>query len=103
VDHENRIRSDNSWANLRDATRQQNNTNVGLRKDSTTGVKGVYPRKNGTFRSSIQVNGKRTYLGTFDTLDEATAVRLAAVKKCHGEFAYIAANDNNSATQSRVA
>ena len=86
VDHRNGFRDDNRWHNLRAANRSQNGYNAKRRSDNSTGVKGVYPHKN-RFRAKINVNGKAKYLGTFDTLAEASDARVAAERQYHGEFA----------------
>jgi len=41
------------------------------RKDSTLGIKGITPTKSGNFQAYVQRDGKRRYLGTFDTIEEA--------------------------------
>ncbi len=47
------------------------------RKDSTIGIRGVSPERN-KFRARIQVDRQRRYLGTFETVEEATeAIRKA--------------------------
>ena len=40
IDHINRIRDDNRWCNLREATRSQNSHNVNITKRNTSSVKG---------------------------------------------------------------
>ena len=66
---------------LRLVTPSQNSQNRrGARSDSTTGIRGV--SKNGSrFTASISRNGKRVYLGTYDTAEEAGQVaRLARLE-----------------------
>ena len=41
IDHKDLIKHNNAWDNLRQATRLDNVRNVGLRKDNTSGHKGV--------------------------------------------------------------
>ena len=87
VDHRNTIRSDNRLDNLREATRQQNQSNRSLSKNNSSGFKGVIPRNNGNYEAKIIVNGKYTYLGTFeDPVLAAEAYDKAAVQH-FGEFA----------------
>lgn len=79
IDHINGDRSDNRIANLRQVTRQQNCRNAAMRSHNKTGVNGVayYPRHR-RFRVIMSVDGKSRYLGSFKTLEEATAVRKSA-------------------------
>jgi hypothetical protein len=60
IDHANCDRTDNRWANLRLATRSQNQANT--RPRAASGLKGAYP-----MRLKWQAKIKRIYLGTFDT------------------------------------
>lgn len=92
VDHENRVRSDNRWINLRPATYAQNNQNRTAVVVASSGLKGAFldkrAKKPGSKRwvSSIQVNGKPIHLGNFHTAEEAHQAYVAAAKKYHGEF-----------------
>jgi hypothetical protein len=62
--------------------------NSKLRKDSTSGFKGVtYCKRNNKYASVIKLNQKLIWLGYFiDPLDAARAYNEAALKY-HGEFA----------------
>ncbi|TWA89567.1 HNH endonuclease [Bradyrhizobium stylosanthis] len=83
IDHENTIRDDNRWTNLREATPTQNNANVCSRA-----LKGVdFHKYRNQWRARIRLNGKRHDLGHFETAEEASAVYTAAFKAAHGEFA----------------
>lgn len=62
-----------------------NLVNNKVRKDSSTKVKGVY-KSGGKFKSSIGIKGEEIYLGTFESLEEATAARLEAEKKYHEPY-----------------
>lgn len=87
IDHINGVRGDNRFANLREATRFQNTRNTGLRRDNKTGVKGVEWRPySKRFIASIRLNGKRCYLGSFASLEEAKETRELASKKLHGDY-----------------
>lgn len=89
VDHKNRCRSDNRWTNLRTVTRSQNHANVTKpRGSSASGVRGVALQKTtGRWFAHIQFEGKRTYLGTFSTIEEAARVRRDAELSLFGEYA----------------
>ena len=86
VDHKNLNRADNRWRNLREATPFQNTGNCPLRRDSSTGRKGVHHHGE-RFRARIRVNGELKSLGLFDTADAASAAYEAAAKIAFGEFA----------------
>jgi hypothetical protein len=93
IDHINGVRDDNRLANLREASRGQNISNARIRKDNTTGVKGILKpvaRANGgkAWRVGIRVGGKRHHIGYFNSMEEAeVAVRESRVK-LHREFAH---------------
>ena len=86
VDHENRVPDDNRWENLRPATSSQQKMNTGMRKDNTSGVRGVR-RKRSRWVANIGVNKTNIYLGLFDTLEAAAEARRAAELRYFGEFA----------------
>jgi hypothetical protein len=91
LDHRNNQRADNPIDNLREASNGDNAANARLRKDNTSGFKGVSrdPRSP-RWIALIRKNRKQIYLGSFDTREEAYAVYCAAAVKHFGEFARIA-------------
>ncbi|EKL8565176.1 HNH endonuclease [Pseudomonas aeruginosa] len=84
VDHINRDREDNRFANLRRASRAQNLRNKGGYRSSTTGATGVSMRGK-RYRAYINRDGRRFTLGTFDTLEAAQAAYSAAKAVLHPE------------------
>lgn len=56
------------------------------RSDNTSGFRGVYKRKNGSYRVDIGFKKHRYYLGTFKTYEEAVRARLAAETAIHERF-----------------
>jgi len=88
VDHRNGVRSDNRWSNLRLATRTQNQWNTGTRSDNSSGFKGVTRPKGRTkWHAYINENGRRKFLGSYLTAEEANQAAIAARQAAHGEFA----------------
>ena len=84
VDHINGNRHDNRWANLRAANRSENNQNTGKRSDNTSGFRGVWLNKDKQkWSAMITHKGKRTFLGNFETPEEAYAEYLDAKSKIH--------------------
>jgi hypothetical protein len=88
IDHIDGNGLNNKWSNLREATPSQNSMNQKVRSDCASGIKGVsYDNRRNLWYAYIDVDGKRKHLGRHETLDEATAARMAAQSKFHGEFA----------------
>lgn len=85
VDHVDHNQDNNCIQNLRMATGQQQQFNRGIFKNNELGVKNIKFRK-GKFISRIQVNGKRIYIGFFDTLGEAQLAYDLKAKELHKEF-----------------
>lgn len=86
IDHINGDRSDNRWANLREATKSQNRYNQRMHRDNCAGLKGVYARRGG-YRACIKFNGRHIHLGDFPDKYQAHAAYVAAAEKYFGEFA----------------
>lgn len=87
VDHENRVRSDNRWSNLRLADDADNTANQSVRSDNTSGYPGIYAHRNGRFYAHLYRNNKRHSLGGFPSLEAAIAARRAAEAEHFGAFA----------------
>ena len=85
IDHANGVLDDNRIANLREASFQQNCANAKLRKDNSSGSKGVKRFKN-RWQARIGENGK-IHLGAYDTKAEAAAAYAGAAKVMYGKFA----------------
>jgi hypothetical protein len=82
IDHINGDRDDNRIENLRAATRTQNMMN------SATG-KGWHKHGN-RWQALIRANGKRLFLGCFDTEAQAREAYEKAAREHHGAFSVIA-------------
>lgn len=87
VDHINRDKLDNRRENLRTATAQQNSFNVDKHSDNTSGHKGVtWDKLRRKWVASIVKDGKRRFLGRFDTAEEAARTYDDAAELLFGEF-----------------
>ena len=87
-DHMDNDPLNNRRNNLRLASKSQNQMNHALRKDNTTGYKGVvYHRNANRWTAEIQVNKKKIYLGCFKSPELAYEAYCKAAKEYHGEFA----------------
>lgn len=88
VDHSNRDKRDNEGGNLRLADHIQSSQNRRKRSDNLSGVAGVSFRPDiNKWRARITVSKRILDLGSFDTLEEAAAVRKAAEIEHFGSFA----------------
>lgn len=88
LDHINNDRGDNRISNLRLSTPSKNAMNRKCRSDSRSGIKGItWNEKEGVWRATIGINGKRKTLGRFSTAQEAHAAYCEAARLIHGEFA----------------
>ena len=89
VDHINYNETlNNKKSNLRLCTNTQNNFNKPPMKGCKSKYKGVVYRKN-LWMASIQINGKKVYLGTYDSEIKAALAYDNIAKKHIGEFAYL--------------
>ena len=85
VDHINHDTNDNRKENLRIVTRSQNQMNLSLKSNNTSGVTGVYfDNTHNYWVSKIQ----DSILGYFSNFDEAVKTRKEAEKIYFGEYSY---------------
>lgn len=88
VDHRDNDRTNNKWANLREATRSQNIHNMGMRERNSSGRKGAtFDRSRNSWQAQITVNGAHHHLGRFETREEAGDAYDRAALKYFGDFA----------------
>lgn len=79
LDHINRDRSDNRWANLREVSRIENSWNTGPQRRNTSGHKGVtWHRRNKKWQVQMRVKKQTHYIGQFDSLEDAVLARKTA-------------------------
>lgn len=87
IDHDNNIKYDNRWINLREADNQLNHYNLLKPKNNTSGAKGVRKVKSGKYETRIKHNQRTISLGVFNTLEEASNAYLDRAKQYANEFA----------------
>lgn len=89
VDHIDHQPDNNSWANLRPATRAENNLNRHSYANKSSGVKGVSWHKAGRkWQVRVQIKRKILCIGLFDDIELAQLAAEEAREKYHGNFAW---------------
>lgn len=84
IDHMDGMRANNQFANLRSATRQVNAQNKRrASSNSKAGLLGVSHTTNGKPFARIGNDGKQTFLGVFDSAQEAHAAYVSAKRQLH--------------------
>ena len=87
IDHINRVKCDNRFENLREATNGQNRANT--KSSSKHGLKGVSYKKwlkDKPWEARITFQKKVHSLGCFATKEEAHEAYCVEAKRLHGEF-----------------
>lgn len=90
VDHINGNKLDNRKNNLRLCNNFENNVHRGLRKNNTSGYKGViWNKQRRKWAAIIRTGSKRLWVCFSDDPIEAAKAYNEAAKKYHGEFAVL--------------
>jgi hypothetical protein len=88
VDHVDMHGWDNRRHKLRLCSNQQNHANRGKNRNNTSGFKGVsFDKRAGRFVAGIKVDGRRRFLGSFITPEEASVAYSRAAEAAFGDFA----------------
>lgn len=88
VDHENGDQLDCTRRNLRPAIDNQNQQNCRMRRDNTSGFRGVHlDSRTGRWRATAQDKGVKKSLGCHPTAREAALAYDRRVRWAHGVFA----------------
>lgn len=85
IDHINRNRSDNRFANLRDVPRGLNRANSALGRNNTSGLRGVSPEGD-KWRAQIKVDKRTRQLGLHDTPEAALDAYTRAASAIPGRI-----------------
>ena len=87
VDHKDRDKLNNRKSNYRVCSFAKNLLNSGMKKNNTSGYKGVF-KEGKKWQARIGVDGENIRLGLFKDKREAAKAYNAGAIKHHGEFAY---------------
>lgn len=87
IDHIDGNRQNNRIENLRLADKFGNAQNKRMHKNNTSGVKGVYWKKDkNKWAAQIMCNNKPKFIGYFDSLDDANNATFLTRNELHGKF-----------------
>lgn len=87
IDHKDVDGTNNAWSNLRLATPRQNKANTKIRKNNTSGYRGVtFDKSRGKWQAKISHFGKTINLGRFGAKEDAVSAYEAAALEAFGEF-----------------
>jgi hypothetical protein len=86
VDHRDGDKLNNRRSNLRICDAAGNARNRGMARNNRSGFKGVHASAD-KFVAQISLNGRRIYIGSFDTAVEAARAYNSRATSLHGEFA----------------
>jgi len=87
IDHDNRIRNDDRWCNLSEATYQEQQSNTKRRCNNKSGVTGVsYDNIRNKWRACIYTSGKQKLIGRFDDFEEAVTARRKMEERYAAKF-----------------
>jgi hypothetical protein len=88
IDHINGVRSDNRIANLRVCSNTENVRNAKMRRDNTSGIKGVFWHKaSNAWCARVSHDGRMVNGGTFKNIEDAKHAAIELREKLHGDFA----------------
>lgn len=83
IDHINGDEQDNRLSNLRDVSHSINQQNIISRKKLSKLPMGVKATPAKKYQARIWIGGKHLYLGTFDSIDQASGAYKRAKKRYH--------------------
>jgi len=87
VDHIDNDKLNNHSSNLRWATHQENQRNVPLQSNNTSGIKGVtWDPINKNWRARIMIDRITINLGSYNTIEEAILARQTKANQAFGIF-----------------
>lgn len=87
IDHKNRIKSDDRFNNLREATHAQNSRNRVHPTVPKSGERNIhFHTESNVYMVKFMINRRYRYFGSFRTVAEAIPVRDRVARKLHGKF-----------------
>ena len=85
IDHIDRVRTNNRFSNLREATMRDQLGNASMRKNNTSGIRGV-SRKRNKWQAQLAYRGTYYSLGSFSSKTQAKSVYDNLSIRLRGKF-----------------
>jgi acyl-CoA synthetase (NDP forming) len=77
--------------------------NSNFRNDNSSGIKGVnFHKKSNKWQAEINIDGIKIYLGTYDTIEQATQARVQRAKKAFGQYVSAYEGVNHGAKKMKI-
>jgi len=90
IDHKNGNKLDNRRGNLRICTYPENCINSPMKKNNTSGYKGVtFWKRDNNWKAQIRFNRKNLHIGYFQTKEKAAKAYNKKARELFGNFAYL--------------
>jgi hypothetical protein len=87
LDHIDGDKTNNRLANLREASRSENNINRSVPRSNTSGFRGVsWHKRVRKWEANIKFGGRQKHLGYYSCPAEAHRAYVEAATKLHGDF-----------------
>ena len=87
VDHIDNNKQNNHVQNLRWCTNAENQRNVSISKNNTSGIKGIsWDKRSNKWLVEIRYNYKGIHIGRFSNLEDAKQARINKANELFGEF-----------------
>ena len=103
IDHKDRDGLNNQKSNLRHITQKDNNRNIGIKGNNTSGYIGVsWHKKSQRYQVQIYHNKKRVYLGTYNSKEEGAKIYDSAIKYHYKEFGVLNFPDDGTITPKSI-
>lgn len=88
IDHIDGDKLNNRVSNLRFCSQAENSRNQTLKRNNTSGYKGVsIIRSTKKWATQVKIDYKKYYFGCYDTAEEAASIYDTVALQLHGEFA----------------
>lgn len=85
IDHFNGSTLDNTIENLKVVSKKENNQNRVVRKDSSTGIRGVtFASDSNLYRARVHLDGKSKHIGYFKNINDAEKAVIKSRKEIMG-------------------